>query len=54
MKVPLKTTPDLIFLRLRLVGIYPVLEDSEPDQKFRVGFAPRKTYPCANLVTPPG
>jgi len=27
--VPLKPTPDLIFFRLRLVGIYPVLEDSD-------------------------
>jgi hypothetical protein len=29
MRVPLKPTPDLIFFRLRLVGIYPVLEDSD-------------------------
>jgi hypothetical protein len=29
MKVPLKTTPDLIFLRLRLGRIYPVLDDSD-------------------------
>ena len=44
--VPLKPTPDLIFFRLRLDLFYPVLADSEPDQKFRVGFAPRQTYPA--------
>ena len=40
MKVPLKTTPDLIFLRLRLVGIYPALEDSDG-----VGFEPTVGLP---------
>ena len=29
MRVPLKPTADLIFFRLRLVGIYPVLDDSD-------------------------
>jgi len=50
---PRRPAPALIKYRLWRVGTYPVLADSEPDQKFRVGFAPRKTYPCANLVTPP-
>ena len=49
MERPLRPAPALIKFRLRLNGIYPALADSDG-----VGFAPRETYPCANLVTPPG
>ena len=51
---PRTPAPGPITFRLRLVGIYPVLADSEPDPKFRVGFAPPQTCPRANLFTPPG
>jgi len=38
--VPLKPTPDLIFFRLRLVGIHPVFDDSDG-----VGFEPTVGLP---------
>ena len=38
-------TPDLTFFRLRLDWLYPVLDDSEPDKKFRVGFGPQTPAP---------
>ena len=43
--VPLKPTPDLIFFRLRLVGIYPVLEDSDG-----VGFETIRYYLIINSI----
>jgi hypothetical protein len=43
--VPLKPTPDLIFFRLRLVGIYPVLEDSDG-----VGFETIRYYLTINTI----
>ena len=43
--VPLKPTPDLIFFRLRLVGIYPVLEDSDG-----VGFETMCYYLIINTI----
>ena len=38
--VPCRPPPDLIFFRLRLVGTYPVLDDSDG-----VGFGPRTPAP---------
>ena len=42
---PGRPAPALIKYRLWRVGTYPVLADSEPDQKFRVGFGPRTPAP---------
>ena len=43
--VPLKPAPDLIFFRLRLVGVYPVLEDSDG-----VGFETMCYYLIINTI----
>ena len=43
--VPLKPAPDLIFFRLRLVGVYPVLEDSDG-----VGFETMRYYLIINTI----
>jgi len=43
--VPLKPTPDLIFFRLRLVGIHPVLDDSDG-----VGFETMCYYLIINTI----
>jgi hypothetical protein len=43
--VPLKPTPDLIFFRLQLLGIYPVLVDSDG-----VGFETIRYYLIINTI----
>jgi hypothetical protein len=43
--VPLKPTPDLIFFRLRLVGLYPVREDADG-----VGFETMCYYLIINTI----
>ena len=43
--VPLRPAPDLIFFRLRLVGIYPVREDADG-----VGFETMRYYLIINTI----
>ena len=50
---PRTPAPGPITFRLRLVGIHPVLDDSDQCRNSGVGFGPPQTYPRPNLLSPP-